>query len=484
MKSRALSVLGACLASAFVAPAQQPEDRVSVAVQVSPPRPVVGQELRVSVRVDVVDAFLREQVIQPFRQPLDVPIQVIAPWWSGDGRIRPRSVESKDGVRIAVDGQAVRARSLGVVERGGVRFASFVVEQTFRAEAPGPVELAPTTVRLAYATRWRDDFLAGRVPEDRLDLDVAAGPAQLEVREVPTADRPAGFTGAVGRFTVEAELAPRKADVGATVRWTWTVRGVGNLDAFAAPAAPELQDFHVLGRLEERREDGRVFVFELSPLRPGLQTLPEVTFGYFDPDLGKEGGFAVARSATLELAVTGEAPAMPGEVVVGTGGDESVPRALESATPARPHPLRTATREPARAMTPRGSAALIAGIWVVAGAVWAVLFSAAAGRRRRARLLARFETGVRAGRDARDLVVELIASGLGCRPAAVLRPDIEDRLVLDGGVAEDTAAQTAAMLDACTASRHGGPEAVIDREALRALGRALATAFEARGAQP
>lgn len=479
MRSRALLALGACLASALAAPAQQPDDRVRVVVEVSPERPVVGQDVRVAIRIDVVDAFLRDQVIQPFRQPLDVPIQVLAPWWGGDGRIRPRPDEAKDGVRIAVDGQAVRARSVGVAERAGVRTASFVVERTFRAEAPGPVELAPTTVRLAYATRWRDDFLAGRVPEDRLDLDVAAAPAQVEVREVPSADRPADFTGAVGRFTVEAELAPRETEVGGTVRWTWTVRGTGNLDAFGAPPAPALSDFHVLGRLEERTEDARVFVFELSPLRPGRRTLPEVAFGYFDPELGDEGAYAVARSAPLELSVTGDAEAVPDEVVAGASETGDAPRAPGPTAPARPHPLRIGSVEPGAALTQRGFALLLGGVWVLAGAAWAVLLGVAAARRRRARLLVRFEKGLRAGRDVRDLVVDLIARGLDCHPAAVLRPDIAARLVADGGVAEDTAAQVAAVLDACTAARHGGPEAVVDRDALRGLGIALATAFEA-----
>jgi hypothetical protein len=477
---RLLVTAGAGLVLALCAPAQQVDERVSVSVEAAPPRPVVGQDVRVVIRVDVVDAFLEDQVIQPFRQPLDVPIQVLAPWWSGDGRIRPLPAEAKDGVRIAVDGQAVRAAALGVSERGGVRVASFVVERLFRAEAVGEVEIAPTTVRLAYATRWRDDFLAGRVPEDRLDLDVSAVAARIEVRPLPDRDRPADFTGAVGRFAVAAEAAPRAVEVGETLRWTWTVRGDGNLDAFRAPSAPLLDGFHVLGRLEERQADARVFVFELVALQPGTRSLPEVAFGFFDPESGEEGAFAEARAPGLPITVTGDAG--PSEVgrVAGAADVGDEPTVTEPAAPTRPHPLRSAADESRRAMSSQAWLVLLVGAWLVAGMAWSGRVAAAVLRRRRDRLAVKFEAGLRQRRDPRELLVELVAAGMSWRPAAVLRPDLAARLVADAGMDHSLAEQLATFLDACTGARHGGPDADVDAATLRALGLGVAACLERR----
>jgi hypothetical protein len=465
---------------AVATPAQQVDERVSISIDAEPIRPVVGQEVRVTMRIEVDDAFLRAQVIQPFRQPLDVPLQVLAPWWSGDGRIRPLPSQPEEGVRMAVDGQASRARALGVIERSGRRFAAFLVERVFRAEAMGAVELAPTTLRLAYATRWRDDFLAGRVPEDRVDLDVTAPKVQLDVRSLPDEGRPADFTGAVGRFTVAVTVEPDVVAVGGTLRWIWTVRGAGNLEAFTVPSAPALDGFHVLGRLEERQEGARVFVLELSALRPGALGLPPVAFGYFDPDAGEEGAFATAVSEALAVTVIGQAAVESVEPVAVEREPAGDAPASVLPTSRGPHPLREAAVEPAPGIGRQTWLLTLASAWVLAGIAWCIRAAADAAKRRRTRLGARFEAGLRHGRGARDLLVELVAEGMGWQPAAVLRPDLGERLVVGADVPRDLADELVAVLDACTAMRHGGTAVLPDPATLRALGGRLAILFETR----
>src|SRR5690606_40099083 len=71
---------------------------------------------------------------------------------------------------------------------------------------------------------------------DVCSADLQAESLTLQVDPWPLDGQPPEFTGAVGRFTVDAEVEPRRLAVGETCRLTVKIAGDGDLTRFAAPA--------------------------------------------------------------------------------------------------------------------------------------------------------------------------------------------------------------------------------------------------------
>ncbi len=112
----------------------------------------------------------------------------------------------------------------------------------------------------------------------------------LEVRSLPDG-APAGFAGAVGQFSIAAEPDMRLLQQGAALTLRLVVRGTGSVEPLIAPNLPALEAWQVYPAGSEYMavdQDGvllgqRVFSWTLIALQPGTQTIPAVTFSYFDP---------------------------------------------------------------------------------------------------------------------------------------------------------------------------------------------------------
>jgi len=113
-------------------------------------------------------------------------------------------------------------------------------------------------------------------------------PITIEVLALPEA--PPGFTGAVGRFRVQVEIPVKEIEQGVPVDFMVRVSGEGNPDAIGSPVMPELSWAHVHEQLSEVNPDckggpsfTKSFRYTLTPLEIGGQSLPSISFCYFDP---------------------------------------------------------------------------------------------------------------------------------------------------------------------------------------------------------
>lgn len=262
--------------------------------------PFVGEPftllLRAGVDVDVLEANL----VQLFRQPLDVPVQLDHPWF--DGAATATALGPARAVGAAADGSipetlevarvalgadlAVAARH---VERGaeGRRFTVLEFERTFVADVPGASTVPEPRLGFAYAVEFREDLVAGRVALDRHDAFVRGGPKELTVRALPEAGRPFSFTGAVGRFTLAAELEPERPPTDATVLLTVTLTaegpGAAAVERFTGPRLDRFASFDVIASREATAGLVRTFEVELAPQREGTLPVGPIEFASFDP---------------------------------------------------------------------------------------------------------------------------------------------------------------------------------------------------------
>ena len=142
-------------------------------------------------------------------------------------------------------------------------------------------------------------------------VTLASDSLVVHARPLPP-DAPSAFDGAVGQFSMDAQVRPGSVEVGATVDLTARIQGTGNLATVSPPVVTPPTEVAVydptIETTLEREGDGiqgeKTFRFALVPQAGGQYTLPPVQFAYFDPVAGQ---YEVLRSPARELRVTGEA---------------------------------------------------------------------------------------------------------------------------------------------------------------------------------
>ncbi|MCB9898350.1 MAG: BatD family protein [Planctomycetes bacterium] len=463
--SRTIAVVGVFACALLLAPGAAAQDAgeptrdaasdAFVELSAGPPRAFAHQVVTLRLRFGFEARFLADDLVPLFRRALDVPVQVVAPALE-DPRLLPAGggdAEPSDGASFALDDAVARARRLPDELRDGRAFAVFELLRRVSVDAPGEIDLGTAGLRFAYATRFRDDLVLGRVPDERLVDEVASAPATLSVLPWPDAGRPAGFTGAVGRFALDASLAARELDLGAATQLVLRVTALDDADVtrFDAPTLDELSDaFHVLGRLDRVEGRSRVFSFDVQPLRADVDALPALAFPYLDP--GPPARWAVARSEPIALRVRdAEGAAARALAPERTPGVDDV------------HGFRDPRSAPAVPRRPSlGSAVAWLGLpWLLAGAL------ALLGRRRerdlsdplgvRARHAVRgFERHLEVAPDApHEALAEYLAARLRLPAAAVVTPELE-ALLARRDVPRELAARAATTLHALVAARYAG----------------------------
>jgi hypothetical protein len=177
-----------------------------------------------------------------------------------------------------------------------------------------------------------DDFFGGVTQKP---MTLQADLAGLKVESLPTAGRPAGFSGAVGTFAVKAEAAPDRVTAGDPVTLKLVVTGHGNFDRVSSPALQTTagwKAYPAKSRFDPDDTAGyagtKTFEQAVIPLVSGRDQIPPIAFSYFDPELQRY----VTRS-TSPIAV---------EVAAGAAGASTGQAAAAASSP----PIRQ-TDEPA-----------------------------------------------------------------------------------------------------------------------------------------
>jgi hypothetical protein len=134
------------------------------------------------------------------------------------------------------------------------------------------------------------------IPSIRAELPHQTGrsrPIHLRIQPVPLEGRPAEFLGGVGRFGLQAEVAPQLVRVGQELVLRIKVNGSA---AWGMTGRPDLKRYESLPiglRIDPKPEDisqeppERTFVYRLRPTRSGEAVLPPVAIAAFDPSLSR-----------------------------------------------------------------------------------------------------------------------------------------------------------------------------------------------------
>lgn len=166
------------------------------------------------------------------------------------------------------------------------------------------------------------------------DVAVETKPVTIDVLPLPKEGQPEDFSGAIGRFTMEGSVSPKKAEPGEPVTLSAKVSGQGNLEAMGPPSLVDdegWRSYPPTDKLSETDAIGfsgdKTFEFPIVARTPQTQT-PGLRFSYFDPVAGRYetltvDPLAVEAQATDNRTASAAATAVP-----------TAPEANATATPA------------------------------------------------------------------------------------------------------------------------------------------------------
>ncbi len=133
------------------------------------------------------------------------------------------------------------------------------------------------------------DFIFGGQQVQNVTLQ--PNPISITVNPLPEENRPTDYSGAIGHFTLDADVKPRRVAVGEPVTLTTTISGYGNIKSVPAPQISTTStDFRIYeprltsSQINPSGDSGRKqFETVLIPRSIHSSQIPAVKFTFFDP---------------------------------------------------------------------------------------------------------------------------------------------------------------------------------------------------------
>jgi hypothetical protein len=243
-------------------PPERPSDapRVFLRAEVTPERPVVGQQALYTVAL-----YSRDDV----------------------NAVNPRSLPTFKGFWVR-DIPQPQNLPTEMVDLGGTRYGRVVLlRKAIFPLRPGPHAIEPAGVDVMVRTLERSFF--GPALERPEEVQLRTKGLSIDVQPLPPG--PPGFRGAVGRMALSAALSPREVRVGEAAALTLTLAGEGNLQGVTAPALAVPPGLKVLppqqGGGERLTGDAvrgvRTWTYAVIPERAGSYPVTPPPIPFFDP---------------------------------------------------------------------------------------------------------------------------------------------------------------------------------------------------------
>lgn len=184
----------------------------------------------------------------------------------------------------------------------------------------GELELEPLTLSVSVdVPSDRRDIFGSRIYKT-INKTVAAGTRTIDVKPLPDG-KPAGFTGAVGKFSMDVSTTKEKLKASESLEAKVEIRGNGNLNLFELPAleVPSSLEMYSPERIENvtttlnGKQGSIIDNYTIVPTRKGQYPIKPLNFSYFDP---QSETYKSLSSQEIVIEVE-EGPATRGNVIAG-----------------------------------------------------------------------------------------------------------------------------------------------------------------------
>jgi hypothetical protein len=412
------------------------------------------------------------------------------------------------------DKEAIGEKGRGRIDNKD--FATITFKKILIPKRSGNVSIKPATVTcnalIRYErrrNRYQDDFFSDFFNDDFFgrsrrgvyrNMVVPSNQLSLRVSELPEKDRPAGFAGHVGEYTIKAIATPTEVSVGDPITLTVSLTGQDYLEYVKLPTLtlqPELANNF---KIPKERATGeisgktKVFTQTIRALRPDVKQIPAIELAYFDT---RTGAYRVARTEPIPLQVreTRVVTALDAEGVA-----EHIPSGIEIETWSRGIAFNYEGMDVIKNQHFGPVSWFMTPIWmgmILAPPVMFLLLLTGVNllRQRNAdpqRAVARKAYGnlVKSLNKARsassagescDLVLDAFRNYLGDKlrmpRGALTFNDVKDRLA-SNGVDQPTLKQLKELFEKCEAGRYAGTAGILDAASITEKGSRIAKGLE------
>jgi hypothetical protein len=178
---------------------------------------------------------------------------------------------------------------------------------------PGKLELQSATqsflISSTFGQRNAPGFIDPMENFQQQVVDIKTNGASIDIKPLPTAGRPASFSGTVGEFTLATSAQPSKARTGDPVTMKVEIKGLGNFDRIEQPMLSNTEGWRTYEPAEETQalddlglSAVKTFSFPLIAAKQ-VGSLPTVEFSYFDPNAEK---YVTLKSSPINIEIEGE----------------------------------------------------------------------------------------------------------------------------------------------------------------------------------
>lgn len=162
-----------------------------------------------------------------------------------------------------------------------------IIREVLFPQRAGSLTLPSSEITIQIPMELEGDPFLGSMIERKL----VTSPVAINVKPLPEAGKPDDFSGAVGKFIVNAELSSQSARTNEALTLRYRIQGVGNLKIAKLPNLEFARELEVYDPSDETEQtsDGttvratRIIEYSIIPRHTGRYTLPKLTFSYFDP---------------------------------------------------------------------------------------------------------------------------------------------------------------------------------------------------------
>jgi len=195
-----------------------------------------------------------------------------------------------NGSELSVFGNRFNSNEVTLTDSKGQAHEYVIYRQSkeIRAEQVGMMNVGPVFFRVNYPVSLKRSIFGGYDVAQRR-REVARAPAiPIEVKGPPADGRPPTFTGAIGQYQMSVSAKPTRVEQGQPVTLTMSITG-GPLEGITGPDLKQQAeltarfDFTAEDLPGEKEGKARVFRRAIFPRRDGEQTIPPISWSFFDP---------------------------------------------------------------------------------------------------------------------------------------------------------------------------------------------------------
>ena len=273
---------------------------------------VSGKDLFLKVVPSKKSVYVGEQVVLTYKLYTKVPVSSLSvekmPSYAG---FWTKDISDNNGGALRQTSEYVNGVEYTVAE---------IQKMVIVPQRSGSLTLDPMTIECVAQIRtesnrrsndpfdvfFNDPFFNRNIKN--VNKQLSSSSLTINVQNLPTADKPDSFAGAVGNYSFKSEIDKTELSTNDAFTLTYTVSGQGNVELLQMPAPVLPPDFEVydpkITTSVDHNAQGltgtKKAEYLVIPRRAGSFNIPAAEFSYFNP---ANGGYQTLRSDAYTLSV-------------------------------------------------------------------------------------------------------------------------------------------------------------------------------------